>query len=678
MGLMTVTHLACGFAFLALALLIAFGRPSNGIGWLALFASCVTAFWALIAGLGGTDFIEAVPLAETTRSLAWLAFGANLLIRAAGGLGAASKQWLFAGLAVTVLVLGIDFVHFAADVEGIPVTANEVLAHLALAIVGIVLFENLYRNSSEESRWSIAPICIGLGGVFAFDLAVYSNFFLLQREDTLFLSARAIGDAIAVPFIALALARNRNWRIDIHVSRKVVFHTATFIASGAFILAVALVGTVLRAYGGEWELVAQFSILFGAILVLALGLTSGSIRSRIKRIIAENFFSHRYDYRGEWVKFNDALSSGDSANLYERVLKAIADIVDSPAGAVWLREEGVYRPVASWNMRLGESTTIRHDSEFIASFENGAKIRRLDDLPDSVLPQAFPYALRAWIAVPLPHQAGLLGFILLTRPRAPFPLDWEVLQLLSTVARQAAVHMAEAQNATALADAKLLNEYSKRFAFVVHDIKNLISQLSLVLSNAETCWAEPAFQQDALLTIRSSVDRMSKLLQQLKSAGTTRKNEARADVEHVVREVAATLNRSGARVLTVFSPQIPQASIDPTALHSALTHLANNGLEASNDKGIVTIKVDTSGDLVTVDVTDQGPGMESSFIQSELFRPFRSTKAAGYGIGVFQVRELARSAGGDLVVDLMPGRGTTMRLVLPAAKHSHAALVSVA
>lgn len=128
----------------------------------------------------------------------------------------------------------------------------------------------------------------------------------------------------------------------------------------------------------------------------------------------------------------------------------------------------------------------------------------------------------------------------------------------------------------------------------------------------------------------------------------------------------------------MFPPLTPQASIDPAALNSALTHLVNNGLEASNDKGIVTIKVETSDDLVTVAVSDQGPGMEASFIQKELFRPFRSTKTSGYGIGVFQVRELARAAGGDLVVDFVPGRGTTMRLLLPAAKRLHAHAVSVA
>src|SRR5437763_1164514 len=128
MDLLTVTHVACSLAFLALALLVAFGRPSNAVGWLALIASCLTALWALVAGFAKTDFIEAVPLAETARSLAWLAFGGTLLIGGAGGLRRSGKHWLYAGLMVASLVLAADLVHFASDIDGIPVTANELLA----------------------------------------------------------------------------------------------------------------------------------------------------------------------------------------------------------------------------------------------------------------------------------------------------------------------------------------------------------------------------------------------------------------------------------------------------------------------------------------------------------------------------------------------------------------------
>ena len=677
MNMLAVTHLACAAAFACLAGLIAAGKPSNSAAWQALLASVLTAVWALLVGFSGFGAAGVIPLAESLRTLAWLVFAGSLLLQPAGGLRSAGRIWLVAAPLLAVVVVAGDVSHFDAAPTRMYLTVDQVFGRVALAVLGILVLENLYRNSSDETRWNVAPICVGLGGIFVFELVVYSDAFLLRRTDPILLAARAVADALAVPLMALAMARNRNWRIDIHVSRTVVFHTATLVASGAFLLSVAAVGTLFRAYGGDWGLVVQLSVIFGGVLVLAMALTSGGIRSRLRRIIAENFFSHRYDYRAEWVKFIDALSSADAAHLQERIIKAVADIVDSPAGALWLLSDGVFRPAAAWNMRLPEGAKERADGPFVAGFGEGSAVQRLDETrPPAETPGWLNPAERLWLAVPLPHQDGTMGFLVLAKSRAPFRLDWEVLQLLGTVARQAASHLAEEQAARALADAKLLGDYSKRFAFVVHDIKNLVSQLGLVLSNAEKFGSDPAFQEDALHTIRSSVDRMNKLLQQLKSAQAP-KADASADVEQVAREVAAAA-RGGGRVLTALSGRAPRASIDPTALHSALTHLVNNAVEASGEKGVVTVRVDATSQLVTIDVCDQGPGMDPAFIRNELFRPFRSTKTSGYGIGAFQTRELIRAAGGDLEVMSRLGSGTTMRVVLPAAKQPGPHVVSAA
>jgi len=144
-----------------------------------------------------------------------------------------------------------------------------------------------------------------------------------------------------------------------------------------------------------------------------------------------------------------------------------------------------------------------------------------------------------------------------------------------------------------------------------------------------------------------------------------------------VRDVVASA-RSGARVLTALSGRAPRAAIDPTALHSALTHLVNNAIEASGENGAVTIRVEPTAEQVLIDICDQGPGMDPAFIRNELFRPFRSTKSSGYGIGAFQARELARAAGGDLEVISRPGTGTTMRLAVPAMKQPESHVVSAA
>ena len=279
-----------------------------------------------------------------------------------------------------------------------------------------------------------------------------------------------------------------------------------------------------------------------------------------------------------------------------------------------------------------------------------------------------------WLAVPLPRQGELLGFVLLLAPRAPVHPDWEVFDLLRTVASQAAAYLFQQQAERSLADAQVLQEYSKRFAFVVHDIKNLSSQLGLILSNARRHGANPEFQADVLHTVENSVARMNNLMSQLRIAtipNAAAPTPVQADAASLVREIAAG-HPQGSRIdLICPLPSLP-ALIDSESLGSVLSHLINNALEASGSLGRVTVSLGEEAERVTIDISDTGPGMEVSFVRDELFRPFRSTKESGLGIGAFQTRELIRAAGGQLDVITRPGAGTTMRVALRARAASPA------
>ena len=199
------------------------------------------------------------------------------------------------------------------------------------------------------------PLCIGLGAMFAYDLFLYSDALLFRRVDSALFAARGVVIALIVPSLVLTMVRNRDWRIDVHVSRHVVFHTATLIASGIFLLAAAGAALVLRRLPGDWGGLLQAVTLFGSAIVLVTVLSSGTVRSRIKALLAQNLFSHRYDYRLEWMKFVDTVSSFDEADaLPVRVIRAIANIVDSPGGALWLRSEaGSFRPSHEWSLHFG-------------------------------------------------------------------------------------------------------------------------------------------------------------------------------------------------------------------------------------------------------------------------------------------------------------------------------------
>ena len=233
------------------------------------------------------------------------------------------------------------------------------------------------------------------------------------------------------PLLALAMARNREWRVDIHVSRQVVLHTATLVASGCFLLAVAVVAILLRGFGGDWGLVLQLAMLFGSIVVLATVLSSGSVRRRLKFLISRNFFTHRYDYRVEWLKFIELVSEPKvGEELSVRIIRALAEFVDSPAGVLWSLSRGIgYYPTAAWKQPIPGDRKVPIDDPFVFGFRDGGWIQeRAARKPERI---RWPFASeKAWLAVPLSHRTEVVGFVVLDRATHTINPDWEAFDLL--------------------------------------------------------------------------------------------------------------------------------------------------------------------------------------------------------------------------------------------------------
>jgi putative PEP-CTERM system histidine kinase len=318
---------------------------------------------------------------------------------------------------------------------------------------------------------------------------------------------------------------------------------------------------------------------------------------------------------------------------------------------------------------------VEADDPFVAGFRNGGWIQ--EHSPDAA-GEAWLFASpQAWLAVPLPHRHEIVGFVVLDHATHPVEPDWEAFDLLRAAGRQAASYLAEERSTKGLRDAELLTEYSKRFAFVVHDIKNLASQLGLIVSNARRYIDDPDFQRDMLQTVEDSVARMNNLLSQLKANATPRPTPL-ADPEAIVAAVAGEFASGSVIVETSGDDPDTAVAIAPEPLRSALAHLVQNALDASPPDGPVIISTRRLGSQFTIAVVDRGAGMNETFIRDELFLPFRSTKTGGYGIGAFQTRELIRMAGGDIEVISEPGAGTTMRIVLPVVLDRETATPSAA
>lgn len=547
-------------------------------------------------------------------------------------------------------------------------------AWVVACVLALMACEYAYRVTPAARRWGIKPLCLALGAAFAYDLVMFSDAMLIRDLDQQFWAIRGLIHALTVPLLMMAAARNRTWAVDVAVSRNVVFGSTALLLSGLYMLAVASAGYYVRVFGGEWGKAIEIVLLFSAFLVLGVLFLSGSVRARLRVFISKNFFSYRYDYRQEWLRFTAVLAEPDeTGGVYQRCIHALANLVESSSGALWLVDkDGIARQSARWNMPPMPETDVA-DSAFLQFLRDSGWIIDLSNLeslrshhPAVAVPRVLSTAPSGWMIIPLEASEGLMGFVLLTRPRVAVDVNWEVLDLLKAAARQAAAFLGHVRATSALLEAEQLNAFSRMSAFVVHDLKNLVAQLQLMMKNAERHAANPEFQKDMLATIEHVVERMNRLLLQLRSGAAPIPNPVAVDVGDVIDRIRAAQRRQGREVSVDLAPRL-RAIAHEERLERVIGHLVQNALDATPPDGVVDVKASRTSSNIVIEVTDNGIGMTEEFVERHLFRPFHSTKETGMGIGAFECKQYLTEIGGSVTVDSKPGTGTRFRVELPPA-----------
>lgn len=677
---------AAGFA--AFAGQLGAGWRGNQRGSMVLAAIVLSAIWSgftLAFALSGLRaFWVGASIFDVARYGAWYWFIVSALERPnlasdrSGPHETYLPAWIKRSLAVFVaLWLATQAFVTAFPNHGAALGRAPQFLPLAGAILGAVLLEQLFRHIPTHARWGFKPLCIGLTGILAFDLYLNAESFLFTRVDTGVWLARGFAHVLVVPFVAISAARNRDWSFDIAVSRRMVFHTSALLMSGLYLMVVAVAGYYLRFFGGSWGNALQAAFVFAALLTFAALLLSGSLRSKLRVYLAKHFFSYRYDYREEWLRITRNLSSHDPHfGIRELSIKALADLVESPAGCLWLKgTAGGYTCAAHWSMPEqvgsepadGELSAFLRRTEWVVNIDEFQRNPERYDLPR--LPDWLLAVPEAWLLVPLKTADDLLGFVVLARARARIKVDWEVNDLLKAAGRQAASFLGQVHAAEALIEARKFEAFNKMSAFVVHDLKNLVAQLSLLLKNAEKHHDNPEFRADMLLTISNVVERMRGLLLQLR-AGTTPINQPRpVSLAGVIRSIAESKSAHGTRVTLDLTGDL-QAAGHADRLERVIGHLVQNALDATDERGKVWVRLRREGNDAVVEVEDTGHGMSAEFIRDRLFKPFQSTKNSGMGIGAYESSQYVAELGGSILVDSHPGQGTRMTLKLPLTEHS--------
>lgn len=650
-------------------------------GGVLLAAVASSALWGGI-GLVPALFPDAMPLAllallgasEVLRGAAWYAF---LLVLLRPLIGTGKRwPWLIAALIVVVQALLLATAGMLPD-YGLDPVRLVLGAFLVGTVFGLVLVEQLYRGLPVESRWGLKPLCLALAAGYIFDLYLLADAFLFGRIDPDIWAVRGFVLTLLIPLIALSAARSPSWTVRISVSREMAFHSTALALSGLYLLVIAAAGYYVRFVGGDWGRVLQLVLLFAGLLLLVVFVFSGTQRARLRVLINKHLFPYRYDYRTEWLRFTQALSSaGDSMDLGQSVIKALSDLVESSGGALWLKEPGG-RFVMHARLNHPPSDAVEEDDggfcrflderEWIVNLED-MRARRAN-LPELQIPRWLSEMPDAWLVVPLRSGGALVGFVVLNSARTRFDINWEVLDLLKTAQRQAASYLARMQAAEALLESRKFDSFNRMSAFVVHDLKNLVAQLSLMLRNAERHKDNPEFQQDMLETVTHVEAKMRALMQQLqekRSIEPTRRIELGGLLERI--RASKRHQRPPVEVAFDANPSFPVYA-HPERLERVVGHLVQNALDATSEDGKVSVRVDIpeSGRLRIL-VEDSGCGMSPEFIRERLFKPFQSSKRSGMGIGAYETQQYIQELGGSMQVESEEGRGTRVIILLPMAE----------
>ena len=671
------SYLTAAVAFLVGTVLLTVSWRGQRTGVLLILATAASIVWAAFLAYvewQRTLAVNWVLLAEVLRYGAWLVFVSALfgtwpmsgLLR--GLRSVAHALWIVLALYCLWPATGLP------PTTALPISVNlPLIGVLVLALVGVVFLEQIYRNVEPGQRWALKFLVIVLGVMFAYDIFLYSYAVLYRQFNLSAWAARGFIDALLVPLLMVAAARNPEWSLQVGVSRRAVFYSTTLLVVACYIMATAIGGYYVRLYGGDWGRVAEITLVCLALLLMLLIAFSGQARSYLRMFLHKNFFSFRHDYREEWLRLTATLTASDT-ELPLRAVRAVAQIMDSPAGTLFMRGEGEeFVPEAHWNMVTPAGLRFSHREPALEFMRDRRWIYDLGESPplgDERLraPAALASLPRAWLVVPLVHADRLIAFVVLAQARAPRAFDWEDTDLLRAAGSQVAGTLAQAADAKRLAEARQFEGFNRLTAFLMHDLKNLAAQQSLLLQNAERHKHNPAFVDDMLTTVGNSVQRISRLLEQLRGDAVA--------ATHGRVQLAAVIDKA----LGECRAQLPRPEYEPSAddlwvhadgdqLATVLGHVIRNAQDAATAHGHVTLRAKRASGYAAIDIEDDGAGMDEDFIRNRLFKPFFTTKASrGMGIGAYQAREYVHSLGGAMSVNSTPGQGTVFTVQLPLAE----------
>ena len=659
--------------FSLLLLLIFTVRKSGLAKYLLILATATTAVWSAIhiSIVFGPPTVQKVLFIDTIKQLIWIVFLLSCLKDSFQNIRQVLAQpiaWAMLLLPVSALVLPM-----LTPLDN----TWRYLAQTMIALEVLVLLELIFRQAGEN-RWSYKPLILFLGATNLFEFVTFANATMVDQLEVAYIAARGYIYVALLPFLVLAIRRIKHWGVDIFISRDIVLHSSLLMVAGAYLFIMALVGYAVKYVGGEWGSTVQIVLIVLSFALLMTLFLSNSFRIKIKVFITKHFFANQFDYRIEWLKLTEALETSDYNinNIYNSALKGLMQAIDYDAGLLVKRSGVHYESVANIehsDLSVPERELLGILGTYVANKNWIIDIEELRYKPFVYEGLKVNHALlndcTFELVIPIYRGKELWGLALLHSKQPTTRLNWEIRDYLTAVTAQVSSYVFHHEASQEVAENAQFAAFNRMSAFVLHDLKNVLAQIDLILCNAEQHKNNPEFIDDTFETLQHTKARMEKMLRQLTDKKEAQKSsESLCTVSELVDQV---INRKCAGNLPTPELEVSdekQLVVDEEKFSNVMYHLISNAQQATEDDGFVKIQIDKSVDdkRLIIKIIDNGIGMSQEFIQSRLFKPFDTTKGnAGMGIGAYDAKNFMEKVGGHLDVQSKEQKGTTFTLTLP-------------
>ncbi|MEW6382105.1 MAG: XrtA/PEP-CTERM system histidine kinase PrsK [bacterium] len=560
-------------------------------------------------------------------------------------------------------------------------TVGRIFTAFLLLTIAFILtnLEMVYRDSGNK-KWKIKYSIIGLFTAFTYYVYLVSRIALFQFMDLTYLPVGSIVIFICLSLLAFSFIRHRLMNVEIFVSRQVFYGSFTLLAISVYLILVGFTGELMKIIGINFNLVFYPVLVLVSLVALSVFCLSEKNRNTAKRFIDRHFYRNKFDYRFEWIELTNRISSVTDLNdLLVKFMELIAETMCVSEIMVWLYDDDDKKFHVSGSRHLPKSEmVIDKDSPLIKYLEEKAgpfSISLSRGVSDSKLAHVYSrYKEEIWnryrvsTISPLIVKDELIGFLTLGEEVTGAVYNYEDYDMLKTMCHQAASAIMNIKLSERIAYAKGMAVMNKVSAFVIHDLKNFVSMLSLIVQNASHNMDNVEFQKDVLETISKTIGNMNKLMVRISSPiEEIVLNKTKVSLTALVKDAIQStgLGMDGIEVAEDYA-DLPQVYLDHEKIQSVIRNIIINAQESLKGSGKVSISTFSRDRNAIIEVKDNGPGIPREFLNNKLFKPFQTTKRKGLGIGLYQCRQIIAAHNGRIEVESEEGMGASFRIYLPA------------